>query len=264
MKISFLCKYSGKENGFIDTVLNQNDYTLSLYSRTGTEYNLIKYGCGPKIFILLFTNEKGRLECVVRGLGRRTNLPSSPWDVGDEIRYATMVFCEEKEQDRYAVLSLARAFTTDFYRYGNMVLNSVIPAPEIQYIEYKISQETFSPFLEEIESVKKYHLKGELKPNRLVYYYTPEGLKGATFEKLCQFFVSFKDNNIEKLSKKVFCFESEKAKTVFEKSLVNFQFNCDNEDKPFPVKIGKTVVKAVGECTEAIKSLCCNKSKEDN
>ena len=82
MKISFLCSYQGKESGFTDALLNNNDGVLSLcrYIRTGTEYQLVKYGRGPNLNVVIFTNENGKLECIVRGLGRNTNLSLSPWE----------------------------------------------------------------------------------------------------------------------------------------------------------------------------------------
>lgn len=260
MKISFLCKYQGKVNGFVNVILNQNDYTLSLYQRAGMEYNLVEHGCGPQLSLFLFTNEEGKLECAIRGLGRKTNLSTSPWNIGDEKKFATMVFCEENESDRSSILALAGAFVSNYYAYGNKVLDSVIPAPEIEYIELEISKEKFSTFLKDVPNAKKYTLLGPLKPNRLIYYYSPVGLVGATFEKLFNFFVGY---NIEKLSKKVFCFDKTKAKEVFEKSLVDFQFACKNEDKPLPIKVGNIVVKSVFDLAGKIKSVCTNKTEDE-
>lgn len=261
MKISFLCTYRGKKSGFSDALLKNDNGVLSLceYERIGMEYKLLAYSYGPQINMFLFTNEEGKLECVVRGIGRVTNLPKSPWNEGDHEKITSVVFCEEKKEDREAILSISYKFIEDFYGYGNRLLESITRAPEIKNIEYSISKEQFIPLLEELKDSKKYQLNECLKPNKLILYFAPTGLGDSSITGLIEF---FEKQSITKVSKKVFYFDECTEKNI-DKAIADFQFECENEDKPVFSKLGNIIKKTFSETTEKLKSILIDDAKDD-
>ncbi len=251
MKISFRCTYRGKLNGFYTALLNDDNGVLSLcsYERTGTERSVVSQGYSPLIRIIVFTNENGKLECAVSGLGRRTNLSESPWSEGDHEKIATVVFCEEEESDRAVILSIIHLFTRDFYGYGNRLLDSVILSPEIEGIEYSISREQFEPIISEAKQITDFQLTGNLLPNGFVLFYAPAGLEGNSGERLIE---AFKKQGLVNVCKKhLYCDVC--AKEDFIKAISDFQFESDNASKPIFSKLGNKIKKSFNVATEAIK-----------